>query len=183
MPQSPEKLPPLDNGQDQPSRKLTQEELAKLGDRLSTNALSTKNDSVKRSEDKVYRHQQPVYISRAEMEKSASRQVNEEMDRRKKSREALEAKHHKPNPTKKMSSDEVQESVRRVYDDQVRIKKERLAKAQDARDKQLKLERGGADAPPERRLNRDEMSDMGARLAKPSKRQFTEDEMNAIIFK
>lgn len=176
--QPPTKLPPIEPVDKAPV-KISAERREQLTESLFHASIERKKKAMQELEAKIYRTEDPKVISKQQLEASVVRQHDDEMSRRKKKMVELEQKVHPAQESKKLSHSEIDESVRRIYDDQVRIKKERLEKARQAVEKQHKNESKQST----RTVTKDEVAACGARLCKPKKRDLTDDEINAILFK
>eukprot|EP00743_Colponemidia_sp_Colp-15_P025802 GILK01039754.1.p1 GENE.GILK01039754.1~~GILK01039754.1.p1 ORF type:complete len:123 (-),score=10.86 GILK01039754.1:36-362(-) len=105
------------------------------------------------------------------MEESAIRQATSEMEMRRKRNEELVKKVHKEEEARTMTSEEIEVSLRRMYDDPIRTKKANLET----------LNKKHA-PPPEsgKKLSIADQKSLGDRLCVPKKTKFTDEEINKV---
>jgi hypothetical protein len=157
---------------DSTKKKISAEELEKLTQRIYADSMKRKQESVEKLEKKIYKEIEPKKLPASQIQASAVRQHDDELERRKKSHEALQQKFYKEAEAKKLSRAEIDDSVRRVYADAMRSKNEGLKKLED---------RFSFHRPSSRPLTADQVKASADRLCKPSKRAFTEAEINEIL--
>lgn len=175
-------LPPIQRkrpADEPPKKKLTATQLKELGKRLCTDSLKHKEEVLHSIEQTTYPTENSRLLTVQSIRQSADRQVNEEMKRRQVKHEELQQKYEAARAVKtvKLNSQEIEENIRRVYDEAVRVKKEklkRLEEAQEARLNGTKKERHVLSLP--------QIQECGKRLCVPIKRAWTEEEINAILF-
>lgn len=157
---------------DSTKKKISAEELEKLTQRIYADSMKRKQESVEKLEKKIYKEIEPKKLPASQIQASAVRQHDDELERRKKSHEALQHKFYKEAEPKKLSRAEIDDSVRRVYADAMRSKNDGLKKLED----RFSFHRASS-----RPLTADQVKASADRLCKPSKRAFTEAEINEIL--
>jgi hypothetical protein len=162
---------------DEEKKVITKEQLEALNQRIYDNTVAKKKETLQKLEKKFYHELEPKVITREALEHSVQRQVTDEMKKRKQKQEELEKKHYKPQEFKTLTSAELEESVKRIYADAVRQKQESVHKVDQKLETALKSSQGSV-----KKLSADEIKACGERLCKPSKRSYTEEEINAILF-
>ena len=153
-------------------KKISAEELEKLTTRIYDESVKHKKQNLERLQQKVYKEEPPKQIPASQIEASVTRQVNDEMERRKTRAQQLQEKFYKEAPPQKMSQMDVEESVRRIYADAMKRKQDAQRKGE---------EKYAFKRKPTRPLTADQVKGLGNRLCKPSKRAFTDDEINRIL--
>lgn len=155
----------------QKRRKLSPEELEALNRRVYEDSMSHKKRNLENIENKVYRTEAPKKLDQATIDASVQRQVNDEMERRKRRTEELKRKFEKEGEAKTLAPAEIEDSVRRIYTDAMRVKQDKLAKL-DAK--------YGHKGPERKQIDSATVKACGDRLAKPKKREYTDEEINKI---
>lgn len=168
-------LPPIDSPTPKVV-KITKEEEERLTDSLFRQALEKKKKSLEQIEHSVYKYEERKVIPKAVADASSNRQCNEELERRKKKRDELQHRHQPATNQKVISGTELESSLQRIYDDAMKLKKERI---EALRTKQIEAEKkllvaGGG------QLTKDQMVACADRLCKPSKRSYTDEEINEL---
>lgn len=169
-------------------RRLNKEEEERLIARLFTESVEQRQLKLEELDRRYYPVAEPQRISQEQLQKSVERQVDQEMAIRQARREEAEAATFKRNNRASaaadekrasradgsgatMSSEEVEASVKRMYD-------ETLAR------KQVNLEeskrRYAPPAPKTKKVSKNELQEWVAAASKPKKTEFTIDEVNKI---
>ena len=152
-------------------KKLSKEDVERLGDRLYTQSMDQKRKKLEALESKYYKTEEPKTISKAEAEESALRQVNQEMEMRRKRQAELERKVHKEEEPRTLTQEEIDESVRRMYNEPMDIKKKKLEVLQ---------KRYAPEPEKGKRLGKSQQAEMASRLCQPKKQIYTDEEINKV---
>jgi hypothetical protein len=161
-------LPPLP-----PAKKLSPHQLQELNAHLYSDHMRTQREKRDQLERRYYPRQNAITLSPEQLRISAQRQVNEEINRRKANIEGLVAKYYKPQHScVQLPKDQIEESVRRIYDGSKEKKSQSLQKLEERYTFRL---------PPVKKLSGEDAKACGERLSKPQKRSFSLDEINAIL--
>jgi hypothetical protein len=171
---SPNLLPPLEERECKQIPKISKEQEEQLLNSLFTQAIQKKKDSLAKLEAQVYKYEPPKLISPDDVKASCMRQHDDELERRKTKRAELAQRLRPVVEPKVLPRDAIEDAVNRVYVQQLQMKKDNLSKLKEAQaeaDRKLCVPK---------KLTPEEMQSCGQRLSKPSKRNFTEEEINAI---
>lgn len=171
------------------NKKLAPEDAEKLYTRLHTDAIVHKKAALERLERKYYPVAKPEDRKRQsdeQAQETITRLAVKDVELKKK-RDEDNAKaatkgssdQHAAS-TKKMSETEVEDSVRRLYNDSVRIRTETTKRLEKKYAKQFEDNgpaHGGTSA---RKRTKEELAESAKRLAVPTKKTFNTDEINKI---
>jgi hypothetical protein len=165
---------------------LTPEEEGQLVDRLYTQSLSRKEATMAELEARYYPVAVPITISEEELQKSVKRQVDDEVEQRRLRRAEMDATAAAAATTgyanrrdttaasaKKLSHEEVEASVRRLYD-------ESLARKQASMAESKKRYAFHPESVKAKKMPKDEFQASVARMSQPKKTEYTTAEINKI---
>ena len=167
-------LPPIDERESKPTPKISKEQEEKLLDSLFRQAIQKKKDTLEKLEAQLYKYDAPKTISTEEVKASCQRQHDDELQRRRNKREELARRLNPVIEGKTLPREAIDDTINRVYAQQLQMKKdnlERLRSEQRAAEQKLCVPK---------KLTSEEMKGCGERLSKPSKRVYTEEEINAL---
>ncbi|KPA82473.1 hypothetical protein ABB37_03534 [Leptomonas pyrrhocoris] len=164
---------------------LSAEEENKLVDRLYSQSLSRKEATLAELQARYYPVAAPLTISSEALQKSVKRQVDEEMEQRRQRRAVMDAtaaaaatgyanrRDPKVATQATISPEEVEVSVRRMYDETLARKKANMAESE----KRYAFHPEGVTS---KKMPKDEFQASVERMSKPKKTEFTTAEINKI---
>ncbi|KAH8614196.1 hypothetical protein ERJ75_000709800 [Trypanosoma vivax] len=150
---------------------LTEDQVQQLVTRLYEKALDQKNEKMQQLNDRFYPTVSQKRLPREAIDASVTRQVDQEMAKRRGWREEQQRCAERQLVSTKISSSELADSVGRLYTDSVAKKK---ANMQASRERYLFT------APEPVKKSQKEIREYVAQLSVPKKREFTVDEINKI---
>lgn len=164
---------------------LTPEEEGQLVDRLYTQSLSHKEATLADLDARYYPVAAPTTLSEEALQKSVRRQVEDEMEQRRQRRAEMDAmaaaaasgtgtrRDASAASAKKLSPEETEASVRRLYDETVARKKANMAESE----KRYAFHPESVKA---KKMSKEDFQASVERMSKPKKTEFTTAEINKI---
>jgi hypothetical protein len=166
--------------------KMTEEGLEKLVQRLYVDSITHKDVELKKLEKKYWPVAKANTKTQEQIDAGVDRQAVKELEMRKTRMEQATTKMQKERAAaaaggkagepKKMSEEEVEESVRRLYTDCVRIRAETRARLE----KKMCFTNRSVVHGKEKKLSKEALQASASRLCAPSKRTFNADEINLL---
>lgn len=163
--------------------KLAEEDAEKLYTRLYSDSITHKQIALKKLEDKYYPTAKPMKVEPEKIaelvDKHAVKEVENRKNRLVKTEKAAEAeanKHGAGGKGKKLNEEEVDDSVRRLYTDSIRIRNEN----QKRLERKYTFENAAVVSGRQKKLTKEELSEFANRLSVPVKKQYDADEINKI---
>lgn len=159
--------------------RISKEQEEDLVDRLYRHSLEQKEKKLKELDAHYYPVAKEKKISNEEMTKSAERQVDVEMNRRKQQQEENDKKFYedqrKTTKTTKITQAELEQNIKHLYDDTLARKKANREESQ----KRYLFDREKATGP-QKLMKPEDFKASVERMSKPKKTEFTTAEINKI---
>ncbi|EPY28028.1 hypothetical protein STCU_05337 [Strigomonas culicis] len=159
---------------------ISREDKEKLVDRLYTQSIESKKQKLEELEARYYPKKESKKISKEDIQKSVLRQVDEEMEFRRRAQAQAEANVYTKDAKTKKSADtamsplEIEESVKRMYDEALQRKEKNLEQSR----KQYMFD--PEKSAPTKKAPPGELKEYFEKISKPKKTDFSTDEINAI---
>eukprot|EP00999_Lentomonas_sp_LEN2_P000708 NODE_1705_length_762_cov_118.714961_g1656_i0.p1 GENE.NODE_1705_length_762_cov_118.714961_g1656_i0~~NODE_1705_length_762_cov_118.714961_g1656_i0.p1 ORF type:complete len:177 (+),score=29.79 NODE_1705_length_762_cov_118.714961_g1656_i0:189-719(+) len=140
--------------------KISRDEEEKIVDRLYSKSVEQHAMRLEKRKREIYREEDPVKIPEAKIQEKVTKMMDFEMENRKRKHQSLLTKYYPDAPTVKRASEEVQESVSRLYGN---------AAAKEKKLQQLEEKYQFKPKPTGKSKTKDEQADIIARLSKPKR--------------
>jgi hypothetical protein len=156
--------------------KLTSDETEKLVQKLYGDAVAHRKLAIEKLDKKFYPVAKPLTVDQAKIDESVERQCTKQVELRKKRELDAQKLQARPQSPKTMSETEVEESVRRLYNDSVRIRSEQRKRLES----KFTFHNKAAEEARGKRHTKEELQNAALRLSVPVRRNYTADEINAM---
>lgn len=161
--------------------KLTEEEAEKLYTRLYADAITHKEIALKKLDAKYYPTEKPKRVDAEKIAELVDKHAVKEVEHRRTRLAQSEKANEKQGSTaggngKKLNEEEVDESVRRLYNDSVRIRGETHKRLEQ----KYTFHNHAVESGRQKKLSKEELTNFANRLSIPVKKTFDADEINKI---